>query len=148
MKVTLNKALNISSVKRVQYRINWLDPPKPRNVKKKLAQRPTQEYTGKNGSPFKVQNRNKPDMNASVSPVGAMNAIGWPQMTEYTIPLQPALKRNSTTPMESLVICDAIVPKLISNQTKQNKTTLVREVYHSINQKSVIIMTICIFIFI
>lgn len=31
-----------------------------------------------------------------------------------TIPLVPALSRNSTTPIELFVICDAIVPKLIA----------------------------------
>lgn len=33
---------------------------------------------------------------------------------ELTIPLVPALKRNSTTPIEFFVICDAMVPKLIA----------------------------------
>ena len=58
-------------------------------------------------------------MKANVSPVGAMKAMGWPQMMEYTIPLAPALSKNSTTPMEPFVIWDAIVPKL--NITRQMK---------------------------
>ena len=120
MKVTLNKALKISSVKRVQYRMSWLDPPKPRKVKKPLVHRPTHAYTGKKGSPFKVQNRNNPDMKANVSPVGAMKAIGWPHIIEYTIPLAPALSKNSTTPIESFVIWDAIVPKLSKSNQKEN----------------------------
>mmetsp|Transcript_9503 Transcript_9503/g.20568 ORF Transcript_9503/g.20568 Transcript_9503/m.20568 type:complete len:82 (+) Transcript_9503:3158-3403(+) len=55
-------------------------------------------------------------MNANVSPVGARKAMGWPHIIEYTIPLAPALNRNSTTPIESFVICDAIVPKLIAGE--------------------------------
>jgi hypothetical protein len=108
-------------------------------VKKKLVHRPTHEYIGKKGRPFNEQNRNKPEMKASVRPVGAIKAIGWPHMTAYackdvswkmrrgiqqypdeptqlTMPLAPALKRNSTTPIESFVICEAIVPKLIAGE--------------------------------
>mmetsp|Transcript_108161 Transcript_108161/g.312569 ORF Transcript_108161/g.312569 Transcript_108161/m.312569 type:complete len:100 (+) Transcript_108161:1005-1304(+) len=81
MKFKLSKPLKTSSVNLVQKRINELEPPKPRSVKKKLVHNPTQVYTGKNGTSFKVQKRNRPEMKAKVSPVGAMNAIGCPQRT-------------------------------------------------------------------
>jgi hypothetical protein len=32
----------------------------------------------------------------------------------FTIPDNPALRRNSTTPIEPLVNCDAMVPKLMA----------------------------------
>ena len=83
MKFRLSKPLKSSSVKRVQKRINWLEPPKPSSVKKKLVQIPTQEYIGKKGRLFSVQYLNKPEMKARVKPVGAMNAIGCPQRTAY-----------------------------------------------------------------
>ena len=60
-------------------------------------------------------------MKASVSPVGAMKAMGWPQIMEYTIPLAPALSKNSTTPMEPFVIWEAIVPKLTVVEAKENE---------------------------
>ena len=47
--------------------------------------------------------------------------MGWPQMMEYTIPLAPALSKNSTTPMEPFVIWEAIVPKLTVVEAKENE---------------------------
>ena len=82
-KFTLSIPLKTSSVKRVQYRINLLDPTRPRNVMNALVHSPTHAYTGKKGSSRNVQNRNSPDMNASVSPVGAKKAIGCPHKIEY-----------------------------------------------------------------
>jgi hypothetical protein len=109
-KFTLNIPLNTSSVKRVQYRINLLDPTRPRHVMNALVHNPTHAYTGKNGSSRNEQNRNNPDMNANVSPVGARKAMGCPQNIEYNIPAMPLPSRNSTTPMLPLVISLAIVP--------------------------------------
>jgi hypothetical protein len=110
-KFTLNIPLNTSSVKRVQYRINLLDPTRPRNVMNVLVHNPTHAYTGKNGNSLNVQKRNKPDMNANVSPVGAKNAMGCPQNMEYNIPAIPLPSKNSTTPILPFVISQAIVPK-------------------------------------
>lgn len=84
MKFTLSMPLKTSSVKRVQYRINLLDPTRPRKVMNALVHSPTHAYTGKKGSDLNVQNRNRPEMKASVSPVGAKNAIGCPHNTEYS----------------------------------------------------------------
>lgn len=39
---------------------------------------------GKKGRLRNEQNRNRPDMNASVRPVGATNAIGCPLKIEYS----------------------------------------------------------------
>ena len=81
MKFKLSSPLKTSSVNRVQNLISVLDPPKPNNVKKTLVHIPTQEYIGKNGTWFNEQNRNNPEMNVKVKPVGAMNAMGCPHRT-------------------------------------------------------------------
>jgi hypothetical protein len=57
-----------------------------------------------------LQNRNRPEINAKVSPVGARKAIGCPLMIEYAIPASPLARRNSTTPIVVSVSSDAIVP--------------------------------------
>jgi hypothetical protein len=46
------------------------------DTKNKEVHKPTQEYIGKKGRPFRAQNRYKPDMNARVRPVGAMKDMG------------------------------------------------------------------------
>ena len=84
IKFTLSMPLKTSSVNVVQKRINLLEPDRPSSVMNALVHIPTHEYTGKNGSSRIVQNRNNPDMNARVRPVGARKAIGCPQRIEYS----------------------------------------------------------------
>eukprot|EP01083_Nonionella_stella_P231159 816517_1 len=98
MKFKLSNPLNTSSVNLVQYRMSLLVPLNPIETMKNDVHNPTQVYIGKNSNPRMLQNRYKPDRNASDNPVGAMNVIGCPDKIEYAIPAPPLPIKNSATP--------------------------------------------------
>ena len=149
IKFKLSNPLNTSSVNLVQYLMSLLVPVNPIAIMKNDVHNPTHVYIGRNSNPLILQNRYKPERNASDNPVGAMKVMGCPLRIEYTyatkrerfnalqrkeranhelkmhkrrtqrqlprkltIPAPPLPIKNSATPIDPSVICDAIVPKL------------------------------------